>query len=485
MDRQEIGMVKNTLHLKAPGNWINDPNGFIYYKGKYHLFYQYFPYAPVWGTMYWGHAISDDLVHWEHVGVALFPTRYEDQNGCFSGSALERGGRMNLYYTGVHYKEPDAKNIHVNEGDFESAQIMLSTEDGFTFDNFGGKKVVVPMIEDVEIGDCKDTRDPKVWKEGDTFYMVLGSTYRGEIGRAVFYRSVDGVNWQYASQYRSERFGRTLECPDIFRVGDSYVFVGSPMYIEQEAGGYEHHAVCMPADFEPETCKLTLHGNYQYIDYGLDLYAPQTNVDKEGRRVMIAWMRMPKAVEKTGCTPWNGMMCLPRVVELEKGHVYFRVHPCVDEYFTREVLAQEKVFAGERAVSEPGILDGEEAVQKETMAGEDTSGPGILNGEPCRIQVTLKDGESLDIGGFKIWAERDFIRTDRSSVFGGVEGHRMISSTPKLYGNYKLDIFVEPNLVEVFINDGEYVISNVVYDLGEFLSGRVEKIFTGNKREAV
>ena len=93
--------------------------------------------------------------------------------------------------------------------------------------------------------------------------------------------------------------------------------------------------------------------------------------------------------------------------------------------------------------------------------------------------MTLKDGESIDIGGFKIRAERDFIRTDRSSVFGGIEGHRLVSSTPKLYGRYKLDIFVEPNLIEVFINDGEYVISNVVYGLGQYISGRAEKIFAG------
>lgn len=444
-------MMTDTLHLKAPGNWINDPNGFIYYKGKYHLFYQYFPYAPVWGTMHWGHAVSEDLVHWEHMGVALSPTRYEDQNGCFSGSAVEYNGRMNLYYTGIHYKEMRTDNIHVNDGDFEASQLMISSDDGRTFDNFGGKRVVVPMIEDAEIGDYKDTRDPKVWRENGSFYMVLGSTYRGETGRAVFYQSEDGINWKYISQFRSERFGRILECPDIFRIGSSYVFIGSPMYIEEEAGGYEHHAVCMPADFEPETCSLTLHGNYQYIDYGLDLYAPQTNVDAAGRRVMVAWMRMPRAVEKPGGKPWNGMMCLPRVVEIENGHIYFRVHPEVDGYFEKVVLAEEKVFT---RLSIPA-------------------------GKPCRIQVTLKENEVLDIGGFKIWVDRDFIRTDRSLVFGDIEGHRMVSSTPKLYGNYKLDIFVEPNLAEVFINDGEYVISNVVYGLGSYICGRVEKIFTG------
>ena len=86
------------LHLKAPGNWINDPNGFIYYKGQYHLFYQYFPFEPRWGKMHWGHAVSDDLVTWEHKGVALFPSKYPDQDGCFSGSSIEHDGKMFLFY---------------------------------------------------------------------------------------------------------------------------------------------------------------------------------------------------------------------------------------------------------------------------------------------------------------------------------------------------------------------------------------------------
>ena len=100
----------NQIHLKAPGNWINDPNGFIYYKGMYHLFYQYFPYAPQWGTMHWGHAVSKDLTNWEHCGIALFPTKYEDQNGCFSGSAVEKNGKLYLYYTGVHYDKINPEN---------------------------------------------------------------------------------------------------------------------------------------------------------------------------------------------------------------------------------------------------------------------------------------------------------------------------------------------------------------------------------------
>ena len=87
-------MKTSLLHLHAPDHWVNDPNGFLYYRGQYHLFYQYFPYAAAWGTMHWGHAVSRDLVHWEHLGVALYPTKSYDQNGVFSGSALERDGNL-------------------------------------------------------------------------------------------------------------------------------------------------------------------------------------------------------------------------------------------------------------------------------------------------------------------------------------------------------------------------------------------------------
>ncbi len=134
-------MIKDTLHLRAPGNWINDPNGFIYYKGKYHLFYQYFPYAPQWGTMHWGHAVSEDLLHWEHLGVALYPSKDYDRNGVFSGSALEKDGKLYLYYSAVKYLETEAEDIHHAKNDaFETSQAMVISEDGFSFDNMGGKE---------------------------------------------------------------------------------------------------------------------------------------------------------------------------------------------------------------------------------------------------------------------------------------------------------------------------------------------------------
>ena len=148
-------MKQDVLHLKSPVNWINDPNGFIYYKGKYHLFYQHFPYAPIWGTMHWGHAVSEDLVHWEHKKIALFPTKSYDRNGVFSGSAIEKDEKLYFYYSAVRYLEQDEENIHLSKNDqIETSQAMLISEDGEKFDNWNGKKQIIPVIRDEEIADA-------------------------------------------------------------------------------------------------------------------------------------------------------------------------------------------------------------------------------------------------------------------------------------------------------------------------------------------
>lgn len=442
-------MIKDTLHLKAPGNWINDPNGFIYYRGKYHLFYQHFPYAPVWGTMHWGHAVSEDLVHWEHLDIALFPTKSYDRNGVFSGSALEKDGELYLYYSAVRYLESEPENIHsALPEQFETSQAMLVSKDGFHFDNWNAKKQIIPVLRDERIGDPVNTRDPKVFQENGNYYMILGSTSGGQAGRVLFFRSRDGKNWEYASQYSQEGFGRIVECPDLFPLGDSHVFIGSPMFIGKPGEGYEHHALCAAASFDGNTCSLELSGSFQYVDYGMDLYAPQTTLDKDGRRVLIAWMRMPKAVETPGQKPWNGMMCLPRVIEKEHGHLYFRVHPEVEQYFSKEITPAEYDSAA-------------------------------ASGIPLRIRASLSEGERLDIGGYRIWVKQGYLQTDRSRVFQDINGPSLTASTPESLIRHELDIFVEPNLIEIFINGGEYVISHVVYELGNTLCGPVSHIYAG------
>ncbi len=441
-------MIQDTLHLKAPGNWINDPNGFIFYKGQYHLFYQHFPFAPRWGTMHWGHATSPDLVHWQHQGVALFPTKDYDQNGVFSGSALEVDGRMQLYYSAVRYRQINPEDIHcAGQDDFVTSQAMMISPDGKEFDNWNAKRQIIPVLTDRAIGDAKHTRDPKVWKDGDRYYMVLGST-DGAQGRLLLYRSEDSFQWEYAGQCASAEFGWMLECPDLFRLDGQYFLIGSPMGIPS---GPKYHELAMyaPVDFDPASCRLQLRGPMTCLDWGMDFYAPQTTLDQQGRRVLVAWMRMPQPVPASadGRGAWNGMMCLPRVLSEEKGQLYARPHPNLEKAYCRPV--------------QPG---------------------GVDNTRPYRLRATLAEGEQLDIGGYRIWVEQGCLHTDRSRVFAGCQGYRLQAATPALeQPRCRLDIFVEPNLVEIFVDEGRFVLSSVVYGLEKYLEGTtIESVYAAD-----
>lgn len=421
------------IHFKAPNCWINDPNGFIWYKGWYHLFYQCFPYSAHWGRMHWGHAVSKDLVNWEEKGIALFPSKTDDRSGCFSGSAIEYKDKMYIYYTGVNYTEEDPENINCCINDtFTAAQLMITSEDGMKFDNITDKKTVIPPIEDKKIGDKNHTRDPKVWRGKDAWYMVLGSTV-DKNGRLLFYKSSDLKTWQYLNYCEKDGFGWMWECPDFFEIDGKGVTIFSPMGFFNDGNGYDSVAVCMLSSFDENTGKMELSEDYQLFDYGIDLYAPQSTTDKDGNRVVIAWARMPEAVI-TEKGEWCGMMCIPRIVDVKNNHVYIRPHTNVKNSFVTKLSAPKK--------------------------------SGYM------LKTTLKNGESINVGGYVIKRENDKIATDRSKVFNIKGNYRLIAETPVINDGYELEIYVDEHLVEVFINNGEYVISNVVYGLTEEITGK-------------
>lgn len=421
------------IHFKAPNCWINDPNGFIWYKGRYHLFYQCFPYSAHWGRMHWGHAVSKDLVNWEEKGIALFPSKTDDRSGCFSGSAIEYKDKMYIYYTGVNYTEEDPENINCCINDtFTAAQLMITSEDGMKFDNITDKKTVIPPIEDKKIGDKNRTRDPKVWRGKDAWYMVLGSTV-DKNGRLLFYKSSDLKTWQYLNYCEKDGFGWMWECPDFFEIDGKGVTIFSPMGFFDDGNGYDSVAVCMLSSFDENTGKMELSENYQLFDYGIDLYAPQSTTDEDGNRVVIAWARMPEAII-TEKGEWCGMMCIPRIVDVKNNHVYIRPHTNVKNSFVTKLSAPKK--------------------------------SGYM------LKTTLKNGESINVGGYVIKRENDKITTDRSEVFNIKGNYRLIAETPVINDGYELEIYVDEHLVEVFINNGEYVISNVVYGLTEEITGK-------------
>jgi len=153
-------------HLLPAANWMNDPNGPIYFKGHYHMFYQYNPNGAFWGDMHWGHAISPDMIRWRHLSVALAPTPGgPDAEGCFSGTAVVQDGRVVFVYTGVRTVPKDQATINDGVNSFRETQ-CLATADNSSLTEF--TKLAEPVIETPPAG-MKVTgfRDPSPWRQGD------------------------------------------------------------------------------------------------------------------------------------------------------------------------------------------------------------------------------------------------------------------------------------------------------------------------------
>ncbi|MBR1624089.1 MAG: glycoside hydrolase family 32 protein, partial [Pseudobutyrivibrio sp.] len=193
------------FHATGTVGWINDPNGFSIYQGKYHLFYQYYPFDTHWGPMYWGHSVSKDLVKWEYLPCALAPDQGYDKDGCFSGSAIElEDGKQLLMYTGVldGYQ-----------------QQCIAIGDGIDYEKVSENPVIsTAMIPDGN--DTHDFRDPKVIRHGDKFYCFAVNRNADNSGQVFVYESSDGINWSFNKTLDkcNNELGVIWECPDYFQL---------------------------------------------------------------------------------------------------------------------------------------------------------------------------------------------------------------------------------------------------------------------------
>ena len=158
------------FHLSVRTGWLNDPNGFSYHDGKYHMFYQYHPYDAHWGPMHWGHAVSEDLLHWEYLPAALAPDAFYDRDGCFSGSAITLpDGRQLLMYTGVLEES-------TRTGGKRAIQTQcLAVGDGVDYEKVENN----PVLDEKDLppgASASDFRDPKMWRRKDgTYRCAIGS----------------------------------------------------------------------------------------------------------------------------------------------------------------------------------------------------------------------------------------------------------------------------------------------------------------------
>lgn len=273
-------IVRPSLHFTPQKGWINDPNGLVFFKGEYHLFYQYNPYHTNWDSMHWGHAVSRDLIHWEEREPALVPDMPYDKDkngGCFSGSVIVHDDRLFLFYTGRTEDET---------GIFETQNLAVS-EDGKHFRKVENN----PLIGEVPEKGGKDFRDPKVFYAQGKWRMICGgSTGRIEHpdsrGRIYLFSSNDLYHWEYNGiLYEAESGeGRMFECPDAFCLDDTWFLTTSPMYEKDSATTLY---LSGQADFDKCEFRKETKGT---LDFGTHYYAAQTYRAITGELLSVAWL---------------------------------------------------------------------------------------------------------------------------------------------------------------------------------------------------
>ncbi|MDO4680588.1 MAG: sucrose-6-phosphate hydrolase [Aerococcus sp.] len=301
-------------HIQAPAGWINDPNGFCYFKGYYHIFYQHHPYSQDWGPMHWGHARSKDLVHWETLPIAIAPDTPNDEDGCFSGSAIVKDDILYLIYTGHHYygdNDPDH---------FWENQNLAYSKDGIHFEKYDQ-----PIIDKAPEDNTHHFRDPKVWEEKGHYYLVLGSQEEDGLGRVLLYTSDNLLDWEYvgkiAKSQKVETEGYMWECPDFFSLNngeeEKHILLFSPQGVKADGKDYLNifETGYLVGDYDKAT--HTLHrGSFKEIDRGHDFYASQTTLTPDGRRVVFGWMDMWESDFPEKADGWAGALTLPRELNL-------------------------------------------------------------------------------------------------------------------------------------------------------------------------
>lgn len=333
-------LYKNDYHVTAPIGWINDPNGFVYYKGEYHLFYQYYPYDSVWGPMHWGHTKSRDLIHWEELPVALAPDQSYDCSGCFSGSAIVKDDQLYLMYTG--HQEIQGKTVQT--------QCLAYSSDGIHFE----KSSANPLITAADTNGValpQDFRDPKVFKRDHTYYSVVASKTIDDCGQILLFQSQDLIHWEYVSVILTGKKDQGImwECPDLFALEGKDVLIISPIQIPKQGDDFHNISSSLAfigkMDWEKMAFKTE---KMQEIDRGLDFYAPQTCLGPNQERIMMAWMQLwgrniPS--HELGHL-WAGSMTLPRILSLTETDVLQQQPaPSIYENLQKKVIDQPQIIS--------------------------------------------------------------------------------------------------------------------------------------------
>lgn len=429
-------------HFTPSSNWMNDPNGMIYYEGTYHLFYQYHPYSSVWGPMHWGHATSKDLIQWKHQPIALYP----DQNGTiFSGSAvydeqntsrLGKNGKGPLVAVFTYHNDSLAKT---GSKIFQTQGIAYSNDEGMTWTKYERN----PVLKNPGINDF---RDPKVfWHEASAKWIMTLAVF----DRVHIYSSENLLNWEKQSEFGIGYGVPNIlwECPDLFPL----TYKGKTIWVlisNINPGGPNKGSATQYfiGDFDGKSFQSFDH-DIRWVDVGPDEYAGVTWSNTGGRKIFTGWMSNWMYAQQVPTEKWRSALTIARELTLKEvnGKYYLASTPVqeFDKYKGRLINEIQYKY----------VFNGTAIMESEDVPVEDFS-----------IVLSNEKGESVMIGYSKSSNQFYIDRTKSGDTnfhkeFAQVSKAVRISNSSTM--NFKLVIDVAS--VELFADDGLSVMTSIYF----------------------
>lgn len=294
--------AKLKYHFKTKKGWINDPNGLVYFKGWYHLFYQHCPNYehPNFEPMHWGHARTKDFLNWEELPIALYPDAPYDNEGCWSGTAIEKDGVLYLFYASIYTKLGHTQHT-------ESVSIAYS-EDGISFKKYEGN----PVIKGFNEFGAHDFRDPAITCIDGVYYLVMATGNMEKTkARLLLYKSENLFDWQFSGIMSEWDNCIYAECPSFMPCGDKLLLACSVCKAD-----WSHYFEIKYGHFENDVFVSDIVGE---VDKGPDQYAGQIFRDHKGRTILMSWI--PGWPYKNYKEKDVGCMSVPREIFLRDGKV--------------------------------------------------------------------------------------------------------------------------------------------------------------------
>ncbi|WP_294395786.1 sucrose-6-phosphate hydrolase [uncultured Clostridium sp.] len=432
---------RQKFHIQPTTGLLNDPNGFCYYNGEYHLFYQWFPYGPVHGVKHWYHVSSKDMVHWKDCGVGIIPTEYFESHGAFSGSGIVKDNKLYLFYTG------NTRDENWIRHPYQCVAVM---------DSEGNiEKAEEPVIDNVPDGYTDNFRDPKVFMDNGKYYAVIGAERKeGNIGTILYYESENFTDWTLKGEIKNNFIGNGFmwECPDYFKINNKGVLVFSPQGLKPEGDKYKNiyqsgYMIGKPIDFSKGEF---INNEFNELDRGFDFYAPQTTATADGRRVLVGWMGLPEIEYPSDENEWAHCLTIPRELSIKDDKLIQRP---IKEL---ELLRDKKITKSISLENEEVEIEGFSEKTYEVVCNlKDISGNRI------GIKLRKSDNEETvfyyDMKNNKLVLDRSKSGSEFATEYG-------TERRSDFHGDsLKLQIYIDVSSVEIFINDGEEVFTSRIF----------------------